>query len=260
MDLIIQEDIFTRYTEVMKCKKRYSNCYFSVHEFRARWEEDKLIAYQKETAFLIIEKQKDFNYLYYICDSWDWLQEIGEIKKEFPKLVVSIVQRKENELQKPFLEHGYSVYKTYQRLRKTEKTGESEKGIVADYCVAKDKDRLKKMMQGTFDVLSDHIPSDKELDAFLEEKKIICVRENDIVIGFIIFEDKGKTSYIRMVCIDHACRGKGIGSKLMHTYFQIHGGYKSFTLWYDINNSPAYSLYRKWGYEEEDMYNLIFVL
>ncbi len=76
----------------------------------------------------------------------------------------------------------------------------------------------------------------------------------------LVARDKEKTSYVRMICIDEKYRKKVLGNQLMNGYFKMHKEYKSFTLWYDINNTCAYSLYQKWGYEPEDMYNLIFIL
>ncbi len=260
MDLINQKDIFTSYTEVAKYRKRYSNFYFTMQEFADKWKAHKFKAYQTETVFLIIEEKQSFHYLYYMCDSWEWIEDIQELKQQFPKLVVSIVGKKENEMYKSFLQYGYSVYKIYQRMRKIASGEEIARGTYVEYCSMQDKDRIKDLMLGTFDDVSDHIPDDEELKIFLEHRAIICIRENGKIIGFIIFEDKGKTSYIRMICIDHQFRGQGFGSCLLRTYFMIHCGCQSYTLWYDVNNFPAYSLYQKWGYQQENLYNYIFVL
>lgn len=260
LEAVNQEDIVKRYTEIIKSRKKYSNCYFSMKDLYDKLQERRISAYETDTAFLIIEKAGQLDNLYYMCDSWEWIQGIKDIKKDHQRIAASIVQKKESDNQKMFLDYGYSVYKTYQRLRRTKEVQPYGEDMITDYCTPKDKVRLRKMMNDTFDVLSDHIPTDRELDYFIRQKSIICVRMDDIVTGFIIFEDKGKTSYIRMVCIDGAYRGNGLGNYLMKVYFQIHREYKSFTLWYDMNNKPAYSLYHKWGYEKEDMYNLIYEL
>lgn len=257
MDLINHKDILSKYKETRESKKKYSNLYYSVNEIVEKCRECKLSAYETKTAFLIVEKQNYIDILYYFCDSWDWLEEIKEIKKNHPRLVMSIVQKKS---QYDIQNYGYSVYKIYQRLRKITNTVNFEDSIMTEYCTIEDTDTLKYMMENTFDVFSDHLPTNKELEDFISQKNIICVRIKNMVAGFLIFEDKKKTSYIRMICIDEKYRGKSLGNQLMHGYFKIHTEDRSFTLWYDINNTIAYSLYQKWGYEQEDMYNLIFVL
>lgn len=260
MNSINCRDILCKYKEVKQTRKKYSNFYDSVNELREKCRECKLSAYEADKAFLIVEKQNQIDILYYFCDSWDWLGELKEIKKHHGSLVVSVVQRKDIIDSDIFLDYGYSLYKTYQRLRKLQTVVAFEDAIKTEYCTAEDKTVLKNMMEDTFDVASDRIPTDEELEAFISKGNVICVRIGNKVAGFIIFEDKKKTSYIRMVCIDEKYRGKGLGNQLMNGYFQIHKEYKSFTLWYDTDNTTAYSLYRKWGYEQENMYNLIYVL
>ena len=260
MELIAYKDIYDKYKEYLKQKKRFSNCYFIAPEFYDKWKGQKFTAWETEEAFVLIEDCEKYRSLYYMCDSWKWLQEISQLKKESSQLVVSIVQRNEYEFQKPFIESGYPIYKTYQRLKKTVVNDVNESKITVDYCKIEDQVQIKKIMEDTFDPFSDHIPSNLELVSFLEKRQIICIRENFDIKGFIIFEDKGKTSYIRTICVPLTYRKKGIGNRLMQMYFSIHSECRGFTLWYDINNKAAYSLYNKWGYEKENMYNLIFLL
>ena len=260
MDLVKQEDVMKVYAEMVKTGRKYHNCYFSVQELKDKWEKHKITVYKTETALLIVEKGEQINKLYYISVSWDWVCYIEEIKLKYQPLVISLVQTTEVIDKLPFLDNGYSVYKTYQRLRRIESLSLGKEAVIADYCTKRDRRSLREMMDNTFDTLSDHIPTEGEMDELIKNENIICIRMDNTVIGSIIFEDKGKTSYIRMVCVDKRYRGKGFGNKLMDTYFQLHNDYKSFTLWYDIENVAAYSLYRRWGYEKESMYNLIFVL
>ncbi|MCM1157868.1 MAG: GNAT family N-acetyltransferase [Bacteroidales bacterium] len=247
------------YTEAVKCRRKFSNCYFSVQELQDKWQRQKITAYEAEETLLLVEKEERLNSLYYLSSSWDWFLYGEEIKEKYQPLVLSLVQRTESVEELPFLDKGYAVYKTYQRLRRTENPLCRETGET-DYCAEKDRGRLREMMDNTFDVFSDHIPTDEELDIWIKNDNIICMRIDGTVVGFIIFEDKGKTSYIRMVCIDREHRGNGMGNRLMDIYFRIHQDYKSFTLWYDMQNTAAYALYHRWGYEKENMYNLIFVL
>lgn len=260
MDLVNPQEVMKIYAETVKLRRKFSNCYFSPQELQDKWEQQEITVYKTDSALLIVEKEKQFNNLYYMSDSWDWVLHIDEISKGHQPLVLSLVQRTEWMEEPPFLNKGYLVYKTYQRLRRTGKLPLCKEGGITDYCTEKDRERLREMMDSTFDLLSDHIPTDEELDEFIKNENIICIRMENTVMGFIVFEDKGKTSYIRMVCIDSSCRGKGLGNQLMDIYFRIHKDYKSFTLWYDVENVAAYSLYCRWGYEKEKMYNLIFVL
>lgn len=255
MKKVAQDQILERYTQVVRERRKYSNCQFMTSEIEEKVQFGILFAYDLQDAFLMIEYRRELYYLYYTSNSWDWLSGLDMLKEQYPQLIVSIVQRQTAET--GFGEKGYPVYKTYQRLRSR---GNSVELSEADYCNEQDKYDLRKMMDDTFDILSDHIPTDEELELFVTNKQIICVRSDGKVAGFIIFEDKGKTSYIRMVCVDKDYQGKGLADDLMKMYFGIHQNYTGFTLWYDIQNDKAGSLYKKWNYEEEGLYNIIFVI
>lgn len=257
MKEINQSKIVERYIKEIRQRRKNSNCQFMIPQLERLVQLEKVFAYELEDAFLIVENKGLIYNLYYMSDSWDWLQYARIIKKYYSKIVISIVGKQLYEIETNFSKNKYSVYKTYQRLRC------KEKNIVfsdVEYCSIEDKEVIKEMMDNTFDMFSDHIPSDEELVAFLANRQIICVRQNDLPVGFIIFEDKGKTSYIRMVCVDERHQGKGIASELMTMYFYIHKEYTSFTLWYDMKNERARSLYEKWDYQEEQLYNLIYVI
>ena len=259
IELIKQEEAMKIYTEAVRTRKKYSNCYFSPNEFCHKLGKKKITVYKGEDALLLVEKGERTNSLYYMSDSYNWVCSLENIKASHKPLVLNLVQKEESAEKLPFLDYGYSVHKVYQRLRKMGRLPDCKENTVSDYCGEEDRGRLRDMMDNTFDVFSDNIPTEEELNEFIKNKNIICIRMEHRVIGFIIFEDKGKTSYIRMVCIDRDYRGKGLGNKLMNIYFRLHSDYKSFTLWYDTENMAAYSLYLRWGYEKESMYNFIFV-
>lgn len=262
MNRIAQNKLYDRYVEEIRARRKYSNCYLGLKEIQEKIKAHTIVGYEEVDGLLLIENQTKMYVVYYMSENWEWISELEKIKKPELPLVISVVQRSSDgsNFEQEFNERGYTLYKKYGRLRADGTHIRIDDTIEADYCRLTDREQLRTMMDCTFDSKSDHIPEEDELDAFLTGNSIICVRENDLVKGFIIFEDKGKTSYIRMVCVSELCRGSGVGSKLMNMYFGIHEGYKSFTLWYDTNNIPAYALYHKWGYEKEDMYNLIFVI
>ena len=255
---ISQSQILERYVCVTKEKRKHSNCQFMMSDIEEKLRAGVLYAYEVQGVFLLVENKEDLFCLYYMSEVLDWIKELTVLKERFPRLVISVVQKKTRDSEVLFEEHGYSLYKKYERLRCK---GNLIEDIEADYCNEQDKSILQNMMNDTFDVYSDHIPTSDELDLFISNQQIICVRDEDKEIcGFVIFEDKGKTSYIRMVCVSKDHQGEGLANCLMKMYFGIHQKHVSFTLWYDMENGRAASLYKKWNYEAEGLYNLIYVI
>ncbi len=258
---ICQDSIIDQCIIKVQQKTRYSNCYLTISELQKANDKSLLIAYQDDDVLLVLHRQEHYFALYFWCETWGWLAKLDTVKPYDEKLVIGIVQKSGQELSTFFERYHFTPYRMYNRLRKKGVSIDLLNKIDVSYCDEGDLIQLKEMMQSTFDPIGDNIPSDDELVDFLFNQAIICVRnDRGLIKGFIIFEDKGKTSYIRMVCVDKAYRGMGVGQQLMAMYFNIHSGFIGFTLWYAVDNKSAFGLYSRYGYEQESIYNYIYVL
>lgn len=262
MNQIAQSDLYERYVQEVRSKRTYVNCYLSMITIKEKIDSGQILGFELQDGLLLMEMRNGIQELFFFCDDLKWIAQINQIKNMSESMLINIIQGKADKIdyQQEFLNYGYQPYKKYERLRLSGTNVSVLEGTCVDFCDSDDKADLRNVMDTSFDVKSDHIPDDDELNGFIETKSIICVRQNREIAGFIIFEDKGKTSYIRMVCVKESYRGCGIGSELMKMYFGIHEGFKSFTLWYDTTNIPALKLYSRWGYREEYMYNLIYTI
>lgn len=261
MEKVDSSCIYDKYIEAVGRRYKYSNCYFQKEELK-EWLRDKLAAcYDSGDSFVLTVQKKGFVKLYFLADTFDWTSELPEIKKHAGDFDLAVEIVKHGNLEDYDLRKYFPCRKLiqYDRLRsKGIETNVQEEEVT--YCEKSDFIKLRAMMDETFHPIGDYIPSDQELDAFLSGRNVICVRDGEKIEGFIIYEDKGKTSYIRMVCVNRSARGKGQGERLMRMYFAVHQGYKGFTLWCRADNTPAMKLYAKLGqYRNEDLHNFVFV-
>lgn len=260
---INSEYIYDKYIEAIECRFTYSNCYFQKEELNKWLAEGFVNCYCSEDSVVLTVQERGFIKLYYLADSFDWTGDLHGMKKHAGEsdLVLEIVTRGnlgEYDLRKYF---PFRKVIQYDRLRSKGMKEADMQDQQPLYCLKSDFMRLRNMMDETFHPIGDYIPSDEELTGFLAKQNIICVRGREQIDGFIIFEDKGKTSYIRMVCVSKNARGRGVGEQLMRMYFSIHQNYKGFTLWCRSDNTPAMRLYMKVGqYRNEDFHNYIFVV
>lgn len=257
---IVQNDVLEHYKNALRDRRKYSNCYLSMAEIQKGIEQNCICAYDSQDSLILINQTNGSNDLYFFSESWDWLKDIKLLKDKYGQLVVSIVQHKADDLNKRFDDYGFTVYRLYRRLRRQEYISDNSSLLPDIHLLEKDIPQLLKIISDTFDVIGDHIPTKNELKDFIDENLAIGLKEGDTIKGFLLFEDKGRTSYIRMICVSKQYRGIHAADDLMKSYLGIHESFKSFTLWYDIKNTPAYTLYKKWGYEEEDMFNYIYVI
>lgn len=256
MDRIQKEDINCFIQEKLSRRYKFSNSFFSLSQIEEKCNSGELYVYIYDETVLLFENKNNFLNLYYYSNSMLWMNEIYKLDIPRGKTVVNIVQRN------MVLPEGvlYKPYKIFGRLRRGIVT--DEQGIKqenANFCEIKHSSELLQLMNSTFDMFVDHIPDEAELKKLIMSNSVICIKENENICGFVIFEDKLKTSYIRMVCVGEKYRRRGIGSRLMNMYFNIHRDMTGFSLWYDTTNQSARELYDKYGYREEKMYNLIYI-
>lgn len=257
LERISPENAFEQYCNAIRERKNYSNCYLTLNEVEKNLKVGILKAYNSNGAFLMINTKEKAAYLYFICSTWEWLQDVKELKKETDFLFLSIV-KKGTLGEYEILRNDMEPVRIYDRLRTGTVPVFPEKEIQYRFCTQEDEKQLQMFMDITFDLAGDHIPLEDELQDFIKGKNIICIEQENGMAGFLIFEDKGKTSYVRMVCINPAIRGQGFGRKLMQVYFMIHRNFQSFTLWCRSDNERALSLYASLGYESEDIHDYIF--
>ena len=92
---------------------------------------------------------------------------------------------------------------------------------------------------------------------------LVCVDENDRVLGYAICIYKRlkndtlltdiKTLYLDDLCVDEACRGKGIGKALYNEVIKLakESGCYNVTLNVWAFNEKAYKFYKKLGFNEQ---------
>ncbi len=261
MRAVKQSDIYDICKKTLQERRKYSNCYMTLLDIIERCEKQRMFVFQISETLILVDQHEWGNYLYYLCDSWEWIDKLALLREEFGHIIISIVQKDDLYERDVLLKRGLKIYKTYQRLRIVKSEDEqTEKNVLGDFCQINEIKKIRQMMDASFDIWSDCIPTDIELNQLIENQQIICIHVNNDLAGFIIFEDKGKTSYIRMACVDEVYRGKGVADKLMTMYFYMHENYRTYTLWYNISNEIAYGLYSKWGYQKENIYNYIFIV
>lgn len=243
------DDLPSQYRAAIESRYRYKNCYFQIAELDG-WARDGLVrGYVIDGGLLIMKRENGFEKLYFLSNEMKWMARLQDIKKalQIDSLVIEIVSRGEVN------EYDVATYTTvqdvirYDRMKSVGKRVELSERAVDCFCEESDFETIRAMMDETFNPIGDYIPSDEELRGFISSRSVICERDESRVVGFIIFEDKKKTSYIRMVCVDERYRGHHLGRKMLDNYFALHRDYKGFTLWCRSDNIAAKSLYRDGG-------------
>lgn len=247
------------YADFIREKKKFTNCYFTIEEFRKQCLNKQIWAEIRKGSLLIWQQECGYKKLYFVGNDLCWIDDFHT--SEIETVAIEIVTKgelEEYDLRKRMKCKDVIQYTRFRRGGFPEPDKLLEE--VVEYCTEEDIPDIRYMLDTNFSVIGDYIPSDTELRAFIQNEAVICLRDVRNIMGYVIFEDKGRTSYIRNICVSEKYRRKGIGGKLMSVYFYMHKDFKGFTLWCKTTNKPALKLYTNGGgYSNEDLHNYIFI-
>jgi hypothetical protein len=117
-----------------------------------------------------------------------------------------------------------------------------------DVVTERDATNVLKLMDENFDQYADRIPDEIEIGDAIREKKIIAVKNQGVLIGFLWYDRIGLTSTIRFWCVSRAIQGGGVGGGMIRAYRQVCGDVRRHLLWVRDNNSQARACYQHYGY------------
>ncbi len=84
------------------------------------------------------------------------------------------------------------------------------------------------------------------------------ITDNQKIIGFLWFDKKKFLTELRYLFVDESYRGQKISKKLMKQYLYHTRDVKKKQLWVLEHNKIAINLYKKYGYEFENLKDTIF--
>ncbi|WP_164468960.1 hypothetical protein [Aliarcobacter cryaerophilus] len=148
---------------------------------------------------------------------------------------------------------GFKPYKIYSRYRTDKKNKIFDTVKIANL---EDIDEISKLINETFDHLSDYIPSIYELEELVLKKEVFIVKVDNKLAGVSIYEKKHKNYYFRLSCVHPNHRPGLIGYMLAST--QPESG-KNYSTWIDDNNLEAIKLNTFLGYKLDGLKNYIFI-
>ena len=153
------------------------------------------------------------------------------------------------ELADCFEKAGFRRYKTLQRLiRINNPTLRFSPDPNVVNATTDDALCIFNKLHESFDRYAEQIPPLDELVKAAEQERILIIHKGDELVGFLYFEHQGQTSLIRYWFVSDVCRGKGVGSKLMKTFFHRCSDAKRTLLWVIATNEIVIAKYVNYGF------------
>jgi GNAT superfamily N-acetyltransferase len=115
-------------------------------------------------------------------------------------------------------------------------------------------------LRHNFDAYTDQLPDYDEIREAVDAHGIRVLRHEGALDGFLWHKKTGLTALVRYWCSNPDARGRGVGGRLMHDYFERTRECTRHLLWARENNIPALTRYRHYGYSPDGLEDQLMLL
>lgn len=133
---------------------------------------------------------------------------------------------------------------------------DTEKVRLAD---CSDVAELHRLLMDFFDPLSEQLPSEEELDRYIENNGIYVYPVDNKIAGFIVFELTKTSFYLRHWFTHPDYRNRGVGSDLYKKVMSQSGNIRRQMLWVVDDNENAIKRYEHYGYQMEKLHDKVMM-
>ncbi|WP_028497884.1 GNAT family N-acetyltransferase [Microvirgula aerodenitrificans] len=244
-------------SEGKRSATHYITNFFPSREKLDMWlKNEELFEASRGAAALILRKSDDFFHVHFSAGAPAELQAALQDLPAENLLVCDLVGSSEAtaELVSVFEQAGFYKYRNLRRLvRVNSRSTPSIRDKTVAVAREDEANAVHAILQHAFDRHSEQIPAFDELQAAARQGEIFVVRKNNDLAGFLYFQQQGVTASVRYWFVDERYRNEGIGSKLMHAFFDHTATAKRILLWVVEDNENAIAKYEHYGFAPDNL-------
>tara|TARA_R110001583_G_scaffold58103_1_gene173432 strand:+ start:7877 stop:8698 length:822 start_codon:yes stop_codon:yes gene_type:complete len=259
------EEIMLGVKSVRDFKEGYFTNFFPNKEQIELWIK-KSIFYKIDTyegVVFFIKKNSGFNTLYFVAKSKESLNQAIDGSSSLlceTSTIVDLIGKgiELSLLSEIFKNNDFSEYTCLTRMSRIVRENEiSTIDTIIELAIIEDVQEIKFLLDTYFDPFSEQIPFEEEILKWIQSDHILVKREGNMIVGFVIFDLIGVTSYLRYWFVHPEHRDKRIGSALLNKYFNFSKGCRKQIFWVINDNDNAIKRYRHYGFDMENMNDII---
>lgn len=215
-----------------------------------------------DKVFFLLHKDSCFYHLYYISPSLDSLDaSLIQFIKNFNDLVVVVdIIGNDQSIEKIVSIFNSYNFLTYSKLNRMSRIVDHDSYIDdkrVTYATIEQGKEISLLLEKYFDRYCEQIPLIEEINTWIEENRILIIHDKDKIIGFVIFEINGVTSYLRYWFTHPDFREKKVGSSLLRRFFFESRHSKRQLFWVIESNENAIIRYKHYGFLPEKMFDIV---
>jgi GNAT superfamily N-acetyltransferase len=233
-------------------------------EVVTRWiNSGDLCFYQHAETLLLLRSNKDFMNLYFVSASNDSLQSaLIHLNQEMSniRLVADLVGKMHDIglTSDVFVKSGFAEYTRLCRMSR--KISENDHFAIDSHILPAKNIHAKSILDllyTYFDPVSEQLPGIDEVKKWITNGNIFIYLSDDQILGFVIYINKGYSSYLRYWFVHPEHRDKKIGSALLNKYFSDSKDARLMFFWVILSNENAVFRYKHYGFQMENFYDIV---
>lgn len=237
--------------EIYSNRVKYTNCYLNYQAFIELLENSNFIV--RDNSIFIMSNQNGFYKFYFFVNNDEELKNLDSFFYFYKEPIILEIISNNKVDANLYAKIGFKPYKIYSRYRTNKKNKSFDIVKIANL---EDTNEILKLINDTFDHLSDYIPNENELKKLILKQEVFIVKIDEKLAGVSIYETKYKSYYFRLSCVHPDHRPGLIGYMLAST--QPESG-NNYLTWIDDNNLEAIRLNTFLGYKLDGIKNYIFI-
>ncbi len=240
----------------------YTNYYYN-EEYFNNMKEINLIKFNN-TMILLYDKQA-FKYIYFwsnsLCELADALKDVK--KDNIVPLIVEVLYKGNNKLEKYLLDINFKYYGGIQRLQKKINHNDMllESKCSISYAVKVDIEGILSLHAKIFNKYIDRELTYKELLELINNGNVLLCKINGCIAGCLIYNKRGKFYHLHYWFANKDMEGniKGVGKALLYKLYKIAGSGNFIEVWSRKDNQIVTEIYKRYGFKEDGLNSDVFV-
>jgi GNAT superfamily N-acetyltransferase len=214
---------------------------------------------------IFFKKNDSFYNVYYSSTSLENLQKALSDFKEFRSndlFVFDVVGEKSKmtDIVNVFTSNGFHLYTSLVRMsRFVENIHEQIQTNEIRFANHDDGQVIFRLLFKHFDKYAEQLPSFDDIQKWIIINHVLLYVENNTILGFLIYDIVGVTSYLRYWFVHAEHRDKRVGSKLLKSFFYECRNTKRQHFWVIENNENAVKRYLHYGFKKETIIDYVFI-
>lgn len=221
-----------------------TNFYGSAEDFLPELEQISKMEFDGG-CYIFHEKEKQVD-LYFFLEKEQKPVKLPDMEK--PLVLEQVAAAKNPPALEEWETVGFENYLQRKRLFLSAKKTEEEQREVS-FAKVEEAEAILAMMEDAFEPYTSALPDMDTLKQDISENRVIAVRKDGNLLGFLRFGREKKVSVLWQIVVAPAGRGKGIGTALVKDWISLErADAAKFQLWVREDNPPALKMYEALGF------------